>query len=555
MVKSPRMPSVSEVPQEAASREGAAPAPGPARAHVSSRTGNYLTGLLTGYGVIALMLASNLFLTSFSLRFLDKEEYGIFVFSSDILAWLTLLDLGMSSGLRLQVSRLPGRRHAGRVNRLASTNFFTQLALSSLIILAAGLAAVFAPAFFNVRPDLRGAAAAVLLVMALGAAIDFVKQPLTSLLVARQQIHVGNVIRLVQVLARTALAVLFLLLGWGLLALAAAAVVSSGLAALLTFLRCRSSMPWLSIGLNRFSWPLLWRDLKGLNIWLAISAAAGSVTTGMDRILAASLISFESVTTLALTDRVYLLASLLLSQLLFTAQPGLGEIVGTGDASKSFATYRRVFLLTNGLALVVGLSLWSGNAAFVTSWVGANNYGGRWLDSVLLLALLTTTWTVSSRMILNAALRVRRHTQVRVAEALLNVCLSIILGSRYGLAGIVAATVLAAVVMSGWYVLLLVADYFGRGFWSLLRELAGPLFKPALILLPLAAGMRLCASASPGYAGAILASGVVCVCGFGLLWLFVFDAEMRRRVGSGGRQVAAFVGLHRRADIEGGESV
>ena len=542
------MPLVSEGPEQIVSSEGGGAAPASAGAHAPGRTRNYLRGLVTAYGVIALMIASNLFLTSFSLRFLDREEYGIFVFSNDILSWLMVLDLGMSTGLRLQVSRLAGPRHRGRVNRIASTTFFAQLALSAVVLLAAGVAAAFAPGFFNVRPDLRGAAAAVLLVMALATVLDFVKQPLSSLLMARQQIDVGNLIRFAQILARTLIAVALLLAGWRLLSLAVATVAGAALAALLTYWRCRSTVPGLVIGLSRFSWPLLWRDLKGLNIWLAVNAASGVVSLGMDRVVAASVTSFGSVTTLALTDRAYLLAFLLLSQLLLTAQPGLSQIVGAGDFAKSFATYRRMFLLTNGLALVVGLSLWSGNVAFVTNWVGAHNYGGVWLDGALLLALLTNTWAASSRIILNVALRVRRQTLVRVMEALLNLCLSILLGLYYGLTGIVAATVIATALMSGWYVLHLVADYFGLGLGALMRKLAGPLVRPALILLPLAAGMRLFAASSPNYGGALVAGGVVCLCGLGLLWRFAMDDEMRRRIGSEARHAAAFVGLGRSGD-------
>lgn len=43
-----------------------------------SRTRNYLAGLLTGYTVTFVTVAVGLWLTSFTLRFLDREEYAIF---------------------------------------------------------------------------------------------------------------------------------------------------------------------------------------------------------------------------------------------------------------------------------------------------------------------------------------------------------------------------------------------------------------------------------------------------------------------------------------------
>ena len=82
---------------------GADCAPAPRRAH------NYLAGVLTGQAVVSLAVGVNLWLTPFTLRFLDRDEYALFVFSNDLLTWLVLLDLGMTVGLRAQAAQLTGR--------------------------------------------------------------------------------------------------------------------------------------------------------------------------------------------------------------------------------------------------------------------------------------------------------------------------------------------------------------------------------------------------------------------------------------------------------------
>ena len=50
-----------------------------------SRTGNYLKGLASGYLATLATILVGLWLTPFTLRFLDREQYAIFTLASDVL--------------------------------------------------------------------------------------------------------------------------------------------------------------------------------------------------------------------------------------------------------------------------------------------------------------------------------------------------------------------------------------------------------------------------------------------------------------------------------------
>ena len=120
----------------------------------TNRTRNYFAGLVTGYLVTIVTIFVGLWLTPFSLSYLDREEYAVFTLSSDIISWLTLLDLGISAGLNVQVAQQTGKPDQEKINILASTTFYSQLALVGIILLLGlGIAYIF-PAFISVRPDL-----------------------------------------------------------------------------------------------------------------------------------------------------------------------------------------------------------------------------------------------------------------------------------------------------------------------------------------------------------------------------------------------------------------
>lgn len=495
-----------------------------------SRTRNYLVGLLTGYTVVGLAVVVNLWLTPFTLRFLNREEYALFVFSSDILLWLNLLDFGMTAGLRLQIAQFTGRPDRELMNRLASTTFFSQLVIS-VFILAAGVAlAVTAPRFFQISPELHTRAVQVLLLLTLGTLVAFITRTFSALLIAHQQTHVDNLIRMATLLLRTALAVFLLFRGWNVLSLAVASVAASAGIALLTVIRCYRVVPTLSINYRLASAEMLWTKFKNLNFWFGIANIAGLIILYLDRIIAARIVSLESVTTLTLTGRVYDLAGLLLLQLTTTAQPGIGQLLGMGDRDTAFTTYRHLFLISAGGAIVAALSLWAGNVTFVVRWVGVANYGGTKLDIALALALMVNAWILPSRAVLAGALMARPLALTRIVEAVVNLSLAVWLSMRFGLVGIAISTAIAGAVTSCWYLPRLVAKYFGRGYWEMLWQIASPLIVPFAVLLPIAWAMRRFAAVRGGYVPVVIAVAVVGGIGLLLLWWLAFDAPMRAKL-------------------------
>ncbi|HEX8844423.1 MAG TPA: MATE family efflux transporter [Pyrinomonadaceae bacterium] len=506
-----------------------ADAASPERVAPHRRTRNYLAGVLTSYAVVALTILYNLWLTPFTLRFLDREEYALFVFGNDLLTWLVLLDLGMTVGLRAQVAQLTGRPDTERMNQLASTTFFAQLILALLMIVAGGAMAWLAPRLFQVRPDLQGQASLVLLLLALGTALNFATQAFSSLLFAHQQIHYDNLIRILQITVRAVVTVALLVTGWKVLALAIASLAAVAFFSLLSVLRAYLAVPGLKISPRLGSRSLLWNDLKKLNLWYAVGNMATALIQSMDRLIAARFVSLASVTTLALTGRAYMLALLLLTPLTAAAHPALGQLIGEGKRARAFDAYRRLLLLSTGAATVAALSLWSGNAAFVARWVGAENYGGAWLDALMMLNLIAFSWVLPNRMALIVGLRARPQALTRLAEALLNLCLSVLLARRYGLVGIAAATTIAAALVSCWQFPRLVADYFERNLKEVLAKAVAPLVLPLLGLIALAVMMRLFVASRGGYAGALAAILTVGACGLFLLWRFAFDKEIRER--------------------------
>ncbi len=220
----------------------------------------------------------------------------------------------------------------------------------------------------------------------------------------------------------------------------------------------------------------------------------------------------------------------MLAQITNTARPALGQLLGQGKLEEAYQTYRHLFALSSGGAIVVGLSLWAGNGIFVPWWVGSQNYGGGWLDLALALNLIVHAWVLPNRAALSAGLKVRPMVINRLIEGLLNLVGAIILGIHFGLIGIVISTSISGIITTFWYLPRLTARMFNRRFIRFLFDDAVYALIASLLLAPMAWLARSLGVRFGGISGASLA--MVCTGTIGLVffWFIAFDHTLRGRV-------------------------
>ena len=471
-------------------------------------------------------VAVGLWLTPFTLRYLDREQYAIFALMSDVLMWLGLLDLGIAAGLRAQAAQLTGRPDHEKLNRLASTAFFSQnVVVAAVIVIGGGLSFAF-PEFFNIRPDLQAEATNLMFLMIVALALSMGTQTFSALLIANQQIHVDNAFGLLNLVIRSLLTVFLLQAGWGLYSLAvanlAAKATSSGLAVLRTF----RLLPHLSIRRRLASWS----ELKGighLGLWFTLGGLANIAINGLSRIITAKAVSVEMVTTLTLTGRLYSFSGGLIILMTDTARPMLGQLLGQKKMGEVLRIYRQLFALSVGCAIVLGMSIWAGNGVFIQRWVGEANYGGIIMDCALVSNFVLSFWNRPNRAVLAAGLIVRPQALSQIVEGAFNLTLSIILARYYGVVGIVMGTSLASILTSCWYLPYRTARMFDLSFGKFLWADVSRLLLFFVCLCPVAFGAREVAHAAGGFPGAAAGGSLTGIAGMCMLWFMVFDKGLR----------------------------
>ena len=243
-----------------------------------SRSRNYIAGLFSGYFLAAATVFVGLWLTPFTLRYLDREQYAVFALANDVIMWLGLIDLGITAGLRARAAQLAGQPEQQTLNELASSAFYAQMVVVAVVILAGSVIAFSFPHFFPVRADLHVQSQGVMLLLALGAAMSIGTQTFSALLVAHQQIHVDNAIGLLNLFLRTVITVALLIMGYGLYSLAVATIVAKAVSATLAVVRVRRLLPGLQMRWSQASWDTLW-NIGSLGVWFSLGGRRGSRST------------------------------------------------------------------------------------------------------------------------------------------------------------------------------------------------------------------------------------------------------------------------------------
>ncbi len=501
-----------------------------------SRTHSYLHGVASGLCAKALPVAVGFWLTPFVLGRVGREGFGLYALATSVIAWLALLDLGLTPGLKAHLARRSAHPDPDMVSRLASSTFFPQLGIALVVLLGGVAVADAVPKWLGVSAALASDAAALTALLAAAVAVSLATQSFNAILVAHQHLSRENLSRLTLVVVRATVMVALLWRDTSLVALGVAHLAAVLASAAWNVWWANRLTPGLQIR-RRLATRADLKPVAGCGGWFSAGAAAGLLISGSDRIVAGKMVSLEAVAVLSVTASAYVFAESAISQVINHARPALGQLFGENRPAAVLRAYRQLVLGGAGLGLIAASSIWAANRVFIEAWVGSAHYGGALLDALLALNCVLALVILPSRAVLAAHLTVRPQTMARILEGALNLVLAIWLTSRLGLIGTVLSTSLAALATSAWYLpqlTLRVLRADPRAMHDALGRLA--LFAAAMSL---AAGFGHAAAGSlAGYPGAAAGALVTGVCGAALMWSLLLDAWVKARLAAWCRSLA-----------------
>lgn len=418
-------------------------------------------------------VAVALMLTPFIEDRLGNAGYGLWTLIVCFVGYYGLLDVGIRSAVGHYVATWHAQRDEERVNRTLST----AMALMLVVTLLAGVVTWFAgrhlPDLLRWMNELRAAAGeepidlsgaaddpgslrTAVWVMGAGFALSFPMALYGTVLYSVQRLGIQNAIGIGQVLLRGALNWWVLVHGHGLVGLACVAVGCNVLGWIAAIVAAYRVLPTLAISFARASRVAV-KELfsyGGFNVLVNVGDTVLLYTSVF--VIVATLHDVDVVTYYAIPATTLIPYFMQLVQSItwsftphFTGRWALGQI---DDVRRLLRSGTRGVTL---LAALIGGGLLFLGEEFLSIWMEARYVAGPLFPtSAAVLAVLAVATIVrasqsTGRQALFAMREVRWLGFLVLAEALVNVVLSIVLVRRLGLIGVAWATLIPVAITQG----------------------------------------------------------------------------------------------------------
>ena len=234
-------------------------------------------------------------------------------------------------------------------------------------------------------------------------------------------------------------------LGFGLVGVAAAQVILSGLTGILFWAVVKRFVPWFGVALP--TWAEV-RSILGVSLWSFLGSLIAKIHLGSDLIVLGVIASASTVTTYVLTGYVAMAAMPIISLIFIAVGPGLGGIIGQKQYAKAARVLEEMLAMNWLLAAAVGSTILLCNRSFLHLWVGSEHYAGFWTDLLIVLIMIQTVYIRTHSCVIDAALQVRQRVIVNAVAALLSVVFMVILTPYLGIVGLCLGLLGGRVVQS-----------------------------------------------------------------------------------------------------------
>ena len=460
-------------------------------------------------GIVSALL-TNVWLLRELARAVDKPSFGLYGLALQVTSYLAILQAGLDFAVSRQIAEALGRHDFDMANRaLRELKRFNRRVGIGCVMATVAVALVLR---FSVQGETRaGLCAEIALCMGLTQALVFWSRPASSALIGSQLMTFTNLVTVGTSIVTSLLAYVLLRLGWGVLCVPVAGLVTQ-VAAWGGLIRlCQVHCTWIHAAPQ----PADGREFKKLFQYGALSTLSGvgwTVESTCDVFILQSVGGAELVAVYVLWWRFPQLAFSACANLTTSAFPSLAQAL-TDRQENSAQLLAKLFWLQIGLGTMalVGFGIWL--PGFIRLWVG-ETYNLPHASTVALSMgalvciraygnLLATAWLAQGRARLLAA--------ISWTQAILKVGLGMWWARKFGLPGIVLASCVTMSISCCFFAGLLNRQGFlTRGL--ILKSFL--LFVGAVLFSALAAG-RLPAPGLIGFALGTLLTALV----WGGVWL------------------------------------
>jgi O-antigen/teichoic acid export membrane protein len=407
---------------------------------------NLARNVATRYLAILVDALIGLVVLPFTIAHLGKSAYGLWMLTTSVTAYFTVLQLGYGGAIVKFVAEFRARRDARALNEVVSTMFYVYAGLGTVTYLLALVLAYFLPRLFNFEPGQAPIGQTVLLITAAQIALYFPFSVYGGVINGFERFYINNVVGTVSNISAAAAQVLVLYAGYGLIEVVLATTTLRTLPFLIYRINAYRAFPEMQIRLSSFRRSRL-VDLTGFSAYLAVIDWASRLNYATDLVVIGMFLTTSAAGIYSVAQRLADAMYKVTSQLHILLFPAVVQRAATGEGQRSLMVKATRFQLAIAVAVC-------GAAAADADVLIHAFFGAGFASSVVILQLLAYVVVVRAWMAMpSTVLKGTGHQRyVAVASsicAVANLLLSVVLVKLMGMVGVALATAIPVTVLAG----------------------------------------------------------------------------------------------------------
>ncbi len=395
-----------------------------------------------GYAQVGANIGFTILSVPLALRYLGKEEFGLWALSQQISGYFLLIDLGLSSAMSRLLANHKDDLNGGSYGSFLLTGGLVFVAQGALLAVLGSLFALIAPPLFNIPETLANDFRNVLVILSVLSGVAIAMRSVTTPLWAFQRLDISYAFGVVSLVGGLCCLWLGFKAGWGIYSFAWAPLPPMVVCTVWGLVFCLRNNFYPSHG----CWARpRWGAFKEMFIFgkdVMLMAIGSQLVNASQIMILGRVAGLEAAATYSIGTKFYSLGSQLTGRLFESSAPALTEMFVRkefGRLKERFADIFRasLFVATSGaVALVVA------NATVVRWWTsGVIEWSFRW-DLLLGALLLATTCSRCLVGLFGIAGNLRPVRNLYLAEAAVFIAIGIPAAAHFGIAGLMGASLL-----------------------------------------------------------------------------------------------------------------
>lgn len=405
-----------------------------------------LRNIFSNWAGMAVGLIISFILAPIVVHGLGDTYYGIWVIMMQLTGYMWLFDLGIRESVIRYVSKHHTDKNSDELNKIVSTAFYLYLFIGVITIAITFVLAYYFPHIFEIKKEAIDIARIVLIITGINVAQGWLFNTYVGILMGLQRYDIFNKIGIAFGILRFIVIVIFLHLGYGIIALGIIQLCINFLSNILMYFYCKREIHDLKIiPFNKKH--MQHKLILNYSVFVLINNVGQKIVFFTDALVIGIFLPVNAITYYAIPGNLINYMRNIVTAMTRVFNPLISELETKNENEK----IKLIFLKGTKFSIIIGLPigityLFLGKL-FISLWMG-NEYALA-SSGVIFVLSIAHSFSLVHYTIDNVLYGISKHNIIaylRISEAIVNLILSIILVKTMGIVGVAIGTAIPHII-------------------------------------------------------------------------------------------------------------